>query len=250
MGQNLFIFIDESGNHSADDCYVVAGIWCLTEYEDPSRIFQPTKDRISDNIASAPAGELKGSGMADSALNSVLVYLTKIFEMDDTITNQVAIWGNDQPVAYTLYDSDGTTGHSFSKHHLGEDRDAAVTAQLMSLISVSSPLLRIGDHRGADIESSSLVFDAECWKRAGTTFRSMVSTVERAPDVDFLYRDSRGTPGIQLADVAAHARRKRLSDGSCKRGTAAIDTIVASETSHTSLSRCQPLSGDLYQRIR
>ncbi|GKZ14898.1 hypothetical protein HAL_27790 [Haladaptatus sp. T7] len=79
-----YVFLDESGNHSIRDCYTVAGIWCLTEYDRPTEVFKPTRDRIANNVARTD-GELKGEQLPENNLDSCLFYMKKIFEQDDSL---------------------------------------------------------------------------------------------------------------------------------------------------------------------
>lgn len=218
-----YVFIDESGNHSTTDCYTLAGIWCLTEYDDPERILKPTRDRIANRVAETD-GELKGERMTNTKLNSCLFYARNAFERDDTLV-PTDIWGTDYPAAFTVCDSDGDTVRGIATQYFGEGANPAIAAQLMTLASVTSPILRLDDHVPVTISELNVVLDGTTWYRAGEVLNGIYDELVWTPDIRFHYRDSKNTPGIQLADLAAHARRLRLTTGSCVPACEVVDQM-------------------------
>lgn len=217
------IFVDESGNPSRRDCYILAGVWCLTEYDDLSEILKPTRDRIANRVVDTD-GELKGEMLETTKLDSVLVFLRKVLGEDDSIVPN-NVWGTGSSVSFTLSDVDTDTGRGIVEWHLGESTNTAVTVQLIALASVTSPLLRLSRYASVDITEFHVALDSTTWKRAGNVLQGIYSSMEWVPDVSFSYRDSRSTPGIQIADLAAHARRERLIAGDCIKGSSVVDEM-------------------------
>lgn len=214
----MYVFIDESGNHTRRDCYVVAGCWCVSDESDLGRVLRPTKNRISDNVVfdgdgPSPGRELKGARLSESKLDSTFAYMRNILRMDGTINSRDAPW-NDFPIAYTVYDSDSDVGRGITERHLGEGR-SQMSSQLIGLASITSPILRLGEQIAPSIDSYQIVLDAATWDRPSARLESIVGSLGWAPSVSFETRDSERVPGIQLADIAAYSRRKRLRDGSC-----------------------------------
>ncbi|GKZ14897.1 hypothetical protein HAL_27780 [Haladaptatus sp. T7] len=86
-------------------------------------------------------------------------------------------------------------------------------------------MLRLNQHATVDITAHHIVMDGETWRRAGTVLEGLYDSLAWSPEISFSYRDSKNTPGIQLADLAAHARRLRLTAGECTNGSKAIDEM-------------------------
>lgn len=217
------MFIDESGNHSTSDCYTLAGVWCLTEYDAPEEVFKPTRDRIANQVVQTD-GELKGEELSDTKLDSCLFYARNVFEQDGSLV-PTDCWGTGYSAAFSVYDSDSETVRDIVTQYLGEGANASVTAQLVGLASVTSPILRLDDHVPVEIVEHNVVLDGTTWRRAGETLRRIYESSNRVSEIRFSYRDSKNTPGIQLADLAAHARRLRLTTGDCVRGSQVVDEM-------------------------
>lgn len=219
----IYVFIDESGNHSTADCYTLAGVWCLTEYDHAEEILKPTRDRIANQVAEAD-GELKGENLSNTRLNSCLYYARKVFEQDESLVS-TDMWGTEYPVGLSVYDSDTETAQKIAMRYLGESGNASVATQLVALASATSPMLRLHVHAPVEIEGSTVVLDGTTWQRAGETLRNIYRSIDGSLDIDFVYRDSKNTPGIQIADLVAHARRLRLTSGDCVRGSAVVNEM-------------------------
>jgi hypothetical protein len=168
---------------------------------------------VFDDEGPSPGRELKGAMLTETKLNSTFAYMRNIVDRDKTINTGNYPW-QDFPVAYTVYDSDSDIGQGISEQYLGEGR-SQTPAQLIGLASIISPALRIGHQISSSIEGYQIVLDAETWERPRVQLESIIQSIEWAPSVNFTIRDSEQTPGIQLADIAAYARRKRLQDGEC-----------------------------------
>lgn len=212
MGRRLYVFVDESGNHSRRDCYVVAGCWCFSEIDDASRILKPTKRRIASNVLHDDSAEVKGADVDEGTLSTLLRYMENVLMDDQSIDLYNFPWTSRFPIAYTFYDSDSDVGTRIAEKHLGESA-RGTTPQLIALASVVSPLLRIEDQVAGSIESYHVVLDATTWERPRYTLSMIIESIDWSPDVNFVTRDSKAVPGLQLADVGANARRRRLRNG-------------------------------------
>lgn len=219
----VYAFIDESGNPSTNDCYTLAAVWCFTDYDDPAEILKPTRDRLANRVVNA-GSELKGEMMTDTELNSCLYFTRKAIE-DDSSVLSMDIWQTNKPVAFTVYDSDSDTGRTIAEQHLGESANATTTAQLLALASVTSPGLRLNDHSPVELSDKRVILDGNTWRRAGESLRAIYRSLAWTPRIEFSYRDSRNTPGIQLADLVAHARRRRLRSGDCSEAVNVINEM-------------------------
>lgn len=225
----LYIFIDESGNHTTEGSFVVAACWCMTEYDDPNRILRPTKNKISDNVVfdsdgASPGRELKGTVIGHPKLNSVMTYLRNISSNDSTILTNRTPWRAEHPVRYTVYETDAELSDGFANGYLGEGR-RQYTAQIIALLSVLSPLLRLEDWYGDSIDEYRVLLDAETWETPSTTAGSIFRGLSWAPDIHFSTYESHEVPGIQLADIAAHSRRRRLQFGDCLAASRVLDEL-------------------------
>lgn len=218
-----YAFIDESGNPSISDCYTLACVWCLTEYDDPSEILKPLRDQLANRVVNVD-GELKGEKMTDAKLNSCLYFTRRGIEDDSSIIS-TNIWQTSRSVAFTVYDSDSDTGRTIAEQHLGESANATVTAQLLALASVTSPCLRLDDHSVVEISDKRVILDGNTWRRAGESLSAIYRSLAWTPRIEFAYRESKNTPGIQLADLVAHARRRRLRSGGCSEAVNVINEM-------------------------
>ncbi len=219
----VYVFIDESGNPSTSDCYTLAGVWCLTEYDDPSEILKPVRDQLANRVVNV-GSELKGEMLTDAKLNSCLYFTRKAIENDSSVVS-TDVWQTNRPVAFTLYDSDSDTGRTIAEQHLGESANATVTAQLLALASVTSPCLRLDEHSAVELSDRRIILDGNTWRRAGASLSAIYRSLAWTPRIEFSLRDSRNTPGIQLADLVAHARRRRLDSGDCSEAVNVINEL-------------------------
>lgn len=187
-------------------------------------MLEPTHDRVTNNLDTVPSDEIKGADLAETTLDSVLRYLPKIVASDDTVWTRPVPWGNDCPVAYTVYDSDSDLGVRIAERFLGEGR-TAVVPQLAALASIVSPLLRIREWADAGIDSLRVVLNAKTWEQPSHVLWQIVRTVDWMPEIAFTTTDSRTVPGIQFADVAANARRRRIREGRCVAASNTVDSL-------------------------
>lgn len=229
MGRRLNVFVDESGNHSRPDCYIVSCCWCVTEYDDPNRVLRSTKNKISDNVIyprdePSPGRELKGAEITDTKLNSAFAYLRKVGKGDGTIVTAGLPWSDRQPIRFTSYESESELGSRISQDYLGEGRSEFLD-QIVGLSSAISPLFRLLARHEPNIEMGHVLLDAETWKTPSEKIESLVTPIEWIPEVRFSVHDSQAVPGIQLADIAAHMRRSFIVNGDCKEGQSYLNEL-------------------------
>ncbi|WP_135853455.1 DUF3800 domain-containing protein [Halorussus salinus] len=224
MGRRLYVFVDESGNHSRRDCYVVAGCWCLTDVTKSSAVLKPTKRKLASWLSSDGDGELKGERFDDETLAHVFSTLRKAITDDESIDQYDHPWDVRSPVAYTLYDSESDLGRSIAERHLGES-GTGTTPQVIALASVIAPLFRLGERVNAPIRSYHVVLDDTTWERPRLTVSRMVENIDWMPHVQFATAKSHSTPGIQLADIAAFVRRQQLTAGAPGRASRDLNDL-------------------------
>lgn len=229
MSERVFVFVDESGNHTRTDLYVVSGCWCFTTYTDVNRVLQPTKNRLSDNVVHDADGpsigrEIKGAEMGHRKLDSAFAYLRKVGGMDGSITTTGLPWDDSCPIRFTTCELDSDLGTELARTYLGEGR-SHVTSQVVGLVTLVSPLLRLESLSHRPIDSFHVVLDSETWRRPSRKVRGLLDGLDGVPEVEFECFDSESVPGIQLADVAAHVRRQRLRNGNCERASEALDEM-------------------------
>lgn len=210
--RRLYVFVDESGNHSRSDCYTVAACWCVTGRDDPTEILKSTKRKIVSKYLGT-GQELKGEKIAD-VLEEVFYSLPSILREDDSINLYNLPWSNtrsngEAAVGYTIYESEGDLGLSITRDHLGES-GSGTTPQLIALASVISPLLRIEGPEHARIDRRHVILDDTTWEQPRHKLSSFVGSIDWSPEISFETRKSHAAPGIQLADIAAYYRRRCL----------------------------------------
>lgn len=162
--------------------------------------------------------------MGTTKIDSVLTYTSKVLSEDRSIQS-TDVWGTQSPAAFTLYETESDTGRAIARQHFGESTNATVTAQVIALASVTSPLLRLDDHTNVELTDLHVVLDSTTWERAGRVLEGIYDSLDWSPPVVFSYRDSRSVPGIQISDIASHARRRRLTAGECHTGSAVLDEM-------------------------
>lgn len=229
MSDRIYVFVDESGSHVRQDCYVITGCWCATSYTDPTSILQPTRNRLSDNVfyedsGPSPGREIKGSRSDEAKLNSAFAYLRKIVERDKTIRSNGVLAEANHPLGFTTFAIDSELGERFTRRYLGEGR-TYTTIQVIGLMSMLTPLIRLGSQTPNTSLEARVILDAETWTRPSAIASEMIDAHELAPETTFETHDSTAVPGIQLSDIAAYSRRLRLLDGKCRVATEILSSL-------------------------
>lgn len=215
----LYVCVDESGNRDQHTCFAVSGCWFVSPRSNPQNVLGSTKDRLLTEFVSGPAGgqpgELKGASLHPRTLDDVIAYLRRAVYDDPSLEQDVLPWQLSLPVVYTVTTMSSGLFLAALEDHVGR-LDAFELMQITALSSVLHPFYRGGvlldDRAFSEIR---VLFDSSTWENAARTVRSATEL----PNVSFEIRDSRSTPGIQLADLAAYAWFQLAQNGRCRRAT-------------------------------
>jgi len=124
MGEtNLYIFVDESGNHSQGSDYTLAGTWCFSERNRPEKVLNRTKDRLLQSIDEAGASELKGASLTTSQLNNIIPTANDFAYDDDTVCYEEQ-WIGKTPIGTTVHTVDPSAAQTVIKNTTGEELKA------------------------------------------------------------------------------------------------------------------------------
>lgn len=222
----LYVFVDESGNHSRDRCYAVAGCWCVSRRRSPHEVLGPTKDRLLTLVYDAHGlgnqpGELKGNSIPPRVLGDLLPSIERFAYEDSTLVTGPLPWRTSIPVGFTVTVLNAAV---FRQSMAGYD--GRLTAlELLQVTALSSVLLPITNSSSLlDVEQ----VDAVRVLPDGSTWDTATSHVSRqldAPGLEFETRDSTTTPGIQIADLVAYASRRHTLEGDCGDAVAVLDAL-------------------------
>lgn len=224
MAKTLYICIDESGLHARGDCYTVAGCWHVSERTNPNDVLTPTKDRAIKTISAHNKGprsisEIKGASLHPTTLNDVVQWLRNGIYEDHSILTSHTVWSLNIPLGFTFCSLNPDLAVA-SIAHMASENNTPQLIQLFSLNSVIAPLFHqeTVDIRGCD--SIVVILDDTTWKNTAERISTNIEQLDSVPvDISFEIRDSKSTPGIQFADLAAYSWQRNLRKGDC--GTAA-----------------------------
>ena len=222
-----YVFVDESGNHTADDCYVVSGCYCVSSSADPSRVLQPTRDRILNYVVegrpqSSPQRELKGTRLSNTTLDAVFSLVDKAVHDDPTLDNGHIPWVRESPIRFALHDSHGAVGRDVLSNYVS-DSESHRPIQILALAIVLNPLLWTEYRSRTRLDRYHVVLDAPAWKEATKKVEDVFETYSWIPEFEFSIGESRSIPGIQRADMAAHARRTYVMTDDCAQASRKLD---------------------------
>lgn len=227
MAHTGYVFIDESGNHTADDCYVVTGCCCVSSSTDPNRVLQPTRDRVlnyvvDDGTGSSPRRELKGTRLSNETLDSVFSLVDNAVYDDATLDAGRISWVRESPVRFVLSDLHGGVGRDVLSNYMSTT-ESHRPIQVLSLVTVLNPLVWTEYHSHTRVDRYHVVLDAPTWREATKKVESAFDACSWIPDFEFSIEDSESIPGIQIADMAAHARRTHVMTDDCTRASRKLD---------------------------
>lgn len=225
---NLYVFVDESGEPRTDRCYAVAGCWVVSERSNPNDVLMPTKDRLIATIegnerGKDSIGELKGASTPPPVLDTLFTYLRTGVHDDSSIQQTNCPWQVSKPMRYTLHEVNSDAGTDAIADLVGPQQ-AGETLKTLALASILSPLRQEVRLEMDDIEQVRVCLDAEVWQNPAQRLRE-VSTLasDELRSVSFETRNSRGTPGIQLADLAAYSWRRNLLEADCETAASTLN---------------------------
>lgn len=217
----LYICIDESGNHTRDSCYAIAGCWHLSSRTNPTNILTPTKDKLLSVIenhqqTTGQPAELKGAAIHPDTLNDMISFFKEVVYDDDTINQSRWPWSMGIPLGFTVHSLNARLAADAIGDLVGP-LDATETVQTVALTTVLNPLFDSTYLDMSLFDEVRVLLDAKTWKNPAQRIREHID--EHAIGVEqitFETRDSKSTPGIQLADLAAYSWRRNHIHGDCK----------------------------------
>ncbi|WP_139173722.1 DUF3800 domain-containing protein [Natrialba sp. SSL1] len=237
MTRYLYIFVDESGNPSSGEYYVVAGAWCISDEPNPSRALQSTTDNLAGianslRDSSTPVSELKGSQLPIEVLLSVVESLNGGPAFDDpSVKHQQLPWSGSRPIRFTIHGLNPVLGIEVLKETLGGSALSSGSShpealQSLSLATILNPLVQAEIIDLMRIDQVKVVLDAQVWQAPVNRIEAGLDVVESVPEnITFETRDSAQTPGLQLADIAAYTWGRQLRSGDCGSGVAYLDNL-------------------------
>lgn len=224
--RNLYIAIDESGNHSRDECYVVAGCWHVSPRTNPQNVLASTKDKLLQSLQvyrrnRTQFNELKGQAIRPEKLGWLIDELRTIVYEDNSLDYEYTPWQLSIPVGYTI---SVMNSELFRKGTDGLD-GRLTPLELMQVTALSSVLTPLTAGRPLldlrAIDEIRVIPDASTWDTASEFVESRMN----ASNMSFETRDSTKTPGIQLTDLAAYAWHRNVTKGDCGTATGLLHDL-------------------------
>lgn len=218
MSEDLHIFVDESGDYAHGDRYVVAACWCIS-HNKPRHIFDNARANLVKHLQDGygyekKIKELKGNQLPNEHLRSIMDTFEQYVRQDGTVEGPPYPWKEmGQPFRYSTDSFRPGPCKEILMNHMSEV-DAPGALQRLSLISVLSPLSISDQIDTSHIDNVNLILDAEVWKQPARDVLQVIDLPNNT-EVNFSTRDSENIPGIQIADIAAYTRARRLRYGDC-----------------------------------
>ncbi|MGN8212946.1 MULTISPECIES: DUF3800 domain-containing protein [Halococcus] len=218
---SLYVFVDESGTPGNGSFFTVAGFWCVSDRQ-PSAVLQSSKDKLLEQMNTnyarrGPENELKGSQIRNDGLDVLFSTLQSTFRGDDSIHQNPPVWTDDRVFRYTANNLNPGLMNTLVKDVAGIDQQSPAMLQTFLLSSILNPILNNHLVNCSPVESVRVVLDAETWTAPANYIDSGLCQIENVPDdVEFAIRDSKSTPGIQFADVAAYSWAQFATKGRCE----------------------------------
>lgn len=219
--KTLYICIDESGIPGSGDCFTVAGCWFGSDRDRPQDILVSTSQKLLSKAAtveslSSPPAELKGKDYDSSTLGRLIDQLQQLMYDDDSIRCPSRAWAMSDPIGFTVTmvqpDINAATLEGLANTELAVPE---ITKRI-ALNSVLTPLFSSGLVTLSSYDRVRVILDSEVWRRTADEFeRATEMTLSGDLELTYETRDSKATPGIQFADLAAVSWRRNLLTGDC-----------------------------------
>lgn len=222
------MFVDESGEPNTDRCYAVSGCWILSERSNPNDVLMPTKDRLIGAVEGSEHGsdsisELEGAATPPSVLDTLFSYLRTRVHDDSTVRQSGFPWQVSKPMRYTLHDVNSDAATDAIANLVGAQQ-AGETLKTLALASILAPLRHEDRIDTAEVKRVNVYLDAEVWQNPAQRLTEVSSlTASDLQPVSFETRDSKGTPGVQLADLAAYSWRRNLLYADCETAASTLN---------------------------
>lgn len=160
--------------------------------------------------------EIKSASIPDDVLDALAGALRGNLESDSTIMSSSSVWSNDLPMRYSTYDSIPDVSTGIFEDILSNSFSGGQANRTVSLVSILSPLFRESLTDLESVDEIRVVLDASPWQGPVSQVEGSLSMYpDLADDIVFEIGDSRGVPGLQLADMAAYSWGRRQRNGTC-----------------------------------
>lgn len=217
MVEDLYVFVDESGQHARGEYYTVASCWCLSD-NSPQHILDNARADLSRYISNTcgidDISELKGSQLPKERLGSFLRVLEDYAYEDGTVADPPYPWKQNKPFQCSYHSFNPELGKQILAEFMTE-ADAPHVLQRLSLARILSPLTDANIVDLRRVNEIHLIPDAEVWKTSANEVCNLFEEL-KGPEINVETRDSGQTPGIQIADLIAYSWRSHIKDTSCQ----------------------------------
>jgi len=216
---DLYVFIDESGNPSRSRYFTVAACWCVSSRDNIKQILQPTVGKLK-NTANSHAeqsdgiSELKGSKLHPEVTHAVASSLGDIEYGDQTLRTQNLPWQIAQPIRFSVHTTNPEIGVDILKEFIGNADSSILAMKTLSLVSVLNPIFKAGLVKTSSINNINVVLDDDPWTNPSKQMENTIDQVGTSlPEIEFSTPSSEAAPGLQIADIAAYSWAKHKRDG-------------------------------------
>jgi hypothetical protein len=226
MTSSIYVFIDESGQASTDGVYAVAGCWTVSHEQDPEQVLKPLRSNVQKHLTEyvddAPdtISELKGAQLTHvltDTLNAVNQYMWD----DGSVDSDHNYWDTSFPLRFTLCIFENKMLRQTLSADISE-LNMPTAIKTIGLNAALSPLhsKSIREDGCRDIQ---ILLDATTWARPAQRYKEALVHSDLAEEVTLATRDSKSTPGIQFADLAAYSLRRRFKQGTENKPVAQLE---------------------------
>jgi len=228
MSNTLYVFVDESGNPTDGDYYVVAGSWCVSNRDRANEVLLPTVESLR-GIADSQlremelGGELKGAKLPNGVLETIVSSLKNTSYNDTTLTKNYLPWGQAAPIRHSIHEVNPNLGIEMLDNIFGTEEKSPMTLKTMALASVLNPLFsdaQLDDDPFSDVH---VILDADVWQNPVAEIERGIGLLDEiTPDIEFTTAASDKVPGLQIADLTAYSWARELRRGDCSQAASSI----------------------------
>lgn len=202
--RSLYICIDESGIESADDYFTVASCW-FSSTNQPRAALNEARITLRDlliNCEELPVGvqEIKGKNLGSTGADLFFESFRQTIQQDNTIETGLTPWSG-FPVQYRTVEMAVGVGRD-ALSNIDPTMPVEMSIRTVMLLSALNPVLYNCSFSNDAYDRVQVLLDGEIWTQA----KEAIENTERAASLEFSIKDSKKTPGIQFADVAANLR--------------------------------------------
>lgn len=221
MTNTLYVFIDESGNPTDGDYYVVSGTWCVSDRNRINEILLPTVENLASLAESQLHtleldGELKGASLPTEVVEKLVCCLDDYPYDDRTITGYNLPWQVSHPLRFSVHDVNPDLGLEALDNIFSTPLSSPKALKTLSLASALNPVFSANRLDSRWFDDVQVVLDADVWTNPAKEIERGLGLVEEElPEMSFNTRDSEAVPGLQIADLAAFSWARDFRSGDC-----------------------------------